>query len=254
MRKKVLIGVALVVLLPVISLGLALFFTMRGLEPMPEGGKDLPGGARAVNDGWTTSYLLPFTGGAALVDCGNDEKGAAILAELKKRSLGADDVKAIFLTHGHADHTAACHLFTKADVYAFPGDVDIAAGTARSKGPLPRFVSMPDEKKIKVTKTLTDGQVVTLGDREIVAFAVPGHTAGSASFLSKGVLLMGDNTQAETTGKLRPAMWLFSDDSNQNKKSLHELAAKLKQRGDAIEAIGCAHSGPLTGASALDAL
>jgi glyoxylase-like metal-dependent hydrolase (beta-lactamase superfamily II) len=253
MRKKVLIGIAVVVLVPVLSLGLGLFLTMRGLEAMPPD-EDLVGDARLVNDGWTVSYMLPYSAGVALVDCGNDEKGAAILEELKKRSLGPDDVKAIFLTHGHADHTAACHLFAKADVYAFPNDVEIAAGNAKSRGPLPRWVGMPPEKKTKVTKTLTDGEIITLGDREVVAFAVPGHTAGSASYFSKGLLMMGDNAQSETTGKLRPAMWLFSDDTDQNKKSLHELAGKIKQRGDKVEIIGCAHSGPLTGAAALEAL
>ena len=89
---------------------------------------------------------------------------------------------------------------------------------------------------------------------EVVAFAVPGHTAGSASYLTKGLLLMGDNAQAETGGALRPAMWLFTDDTDENRKSLHELAGKLRSRGDEIEAIACAHSGPLTGAKALDAL
>ena len=254
MKKKVLIGLALVVLLPVLSLGVGLFLTMRGLSPMPADGQDLAGGARAVSDGFTVSYLLPYAGGVALVDCGNDEKGAAILAELKKRSLGADDVKAIFLTHGHADHTAACHLFTKAEVYAFPADVELAAGNARSRGPLPRWVGMPADKKIKVTKTLTDGEVVTLGDRDVVAFAVPGHTAGSASYFSKGLLMMGDNAQAQTDDALRPAMWLFTDDADQNKRSLHELAGKIHDCGDRVDNIGCAHSGPLTGSKALEAL
>ena len=254
MKKKLLLALAAVVLVPVLSLGLGLFLTMRGLAPMPPDGKDLVGDARAVSDGFTVSYLLPYTGGVVLVDCGNDATGKAILAELKKRSLGPDDVKAIFLTHGHADHTAACHLFGKAEVYAFPGDVALAAGDARSRGPLPRWVGMPPEKKIMVTKTLTDGEVVTLGDREIVAFAVPGHTAGSASYFSKGLLMMGDNAQAETGGALRPAMWLFTDDADENRKSLHELAAKIKQRGDKVEVIGCAHSGPLDGAKALEAL
>ena len=113
---------------------------------------------------------------------------------------------------------------------------------------------MPADKKIKVTKTLTDGEVVTLGDREVVAFAVPGHTAGSASYFSKGLLMMGDNAQAETGGALRPAMWLFTDDADQNRRSLHELAGKIRSRGEKVETIGCAHSGPLTGAKALEAL
>jgi len=250
--KKVLIVLAVVVLLPVLSLAAALFFTMNGLEPVPESGKALAGGAVLVNDGFAAIYLLPANGGLALVDCGDDAKGEVILAELKKRSLTADDVTAVFLTHGHPDHIAACHLFKKAEVYAFPGDVGIAAGTERSKGPLPRFFETPEEKRVKVTKTLTDGETVAVGDRQVVALAVPGHTPGSASYVSGGVLIMGDNAQVESGGALRPAMFLFSDDQGQNKKSLHELAGKLKQKGLQVEMTAYGHSGPSPGMQALD--
>lgn len=249
--KKILLGVAVAVLVPVLALGLTLFMTFRSLEPVPADGQDLPGGARLLNDGFAAFYLLPATGGAALVDCGDDANGAVILAELKKRSLGPADVTAIFLTHGHPDHVAACHLFPNAQVYAFEGDVALAAGTAKSLGPLPRFFATPPEKRIKVTKTLTDGEAVPVGDRQVIAFSVPGHTPGSASFLSGGVLMMGDNATVETSGALRPAMWLFSDDQQQNRKSLGELAAKLQQRGDKVDTIAYGHSGSSKGLTAL---
>jgi glyoxylase-like metal-dependent hydrolase (beta-lactamase superfamily II) len=252
MKKKILLGVVLVILTPVVCMGVALWLTLRGLAPVPEHGKALVGDAQLINDGFAAIYLLPSSGGASLVDCGDDAKGAAILEELKKRSLGPDDVKAIFLTHGHPDHIASCHLFTKAEVYAFAGDVDIAAGKARSRGFLPRMFDTPEEKRIKVTQTLTDGQVVTVGDRQVLAFAVPGHTTGSAVFLSNGLLMMGDNAQVEVEGALRPAMKLFSDDPELNAKSLQELAAKLKQRGDKVEMTAYGHSAPSEGMKALE--
>jgi glyoxylase-like metal-dependent hydrolase (beta-lactamase superfamily II) len=249
--KKVLIGVVLVLLLPPLGVVVGLLLTFRSLESVPAEGKDLAGGARLVNDGFAAFYLLPVTGGAALVDCGDDANGAVILAELKKRSLGPENVQAIFLTHGHPDHIASCHLFPKAEVYGFAGDVGIADGSARSLGPLPRLFSTPEEKRIKVTKTLTDGESVTVGDRQVVAFAVPGHTAGSASYLSGGVLIMGDNANVGKDGSLHPAMWLFSDDPEQNHKSLRELATRLQQRGDKVEMTAYGHSGPSEGIKAL---
>jgi glyoxylase-like metal-dependent hydrolase (beta-lactamase superfamily II) len=227
--------------------------TMHGLEPVPADGRDVAGGARLVNDGWAAFYLLPFTGGAALVDCGDDAKGAAVLAELKKRSLTPDDVKAIFLTHGHPDHIASCHLFTKAEVYGFGADQGIAAGTERSAGPIPRLVATPKEKLVTITKTLTDGETTTLGDRQVIAFAVPGHTRGSAAYLSNGLLMLGDSAQHDHDGSLRAAMWLFTDDPKQNRRSLQALATKLSQRGDKVDMTAYGHSGPSEGMRALAA-
>src|SRR6185295_17919081 len=107
--KKVIFIVLAVILLPVISIAVGLGLTFRGLTPVPEAGADLPGGARLVNDGWAAFVLLPAPGASALIDCGDDPTGKVILEELKKKSLGPDDVKAIFLTHGHPDHIASCH-------------------------------------------------------------------------------------------------------------------------------------------------
>lgn len=253
MIKKVLIALVLLILVPALAVFAFMQFDFRRMEPAPEAGRDLPGGVRLINDGFALSYLLPTGDGAALVDCGDDANGAAILAELKKRSLGPESVKAIFLTHGHPDHTGACHLFPKADVYAFAADQGLAAGTEGSHGPITRLVSGPPEKRVTVTRTLKDGETVTVGDRQVVAFAVPGHTAGSAAYLSGGILFVGDNGGFGKDGELRPAMRLFTDDPEQNRKSLHELAAKLEQRGDKVEVTAYGHSAPSEGMKALAA-
>jgi glyoxylase-like metal-dependent hydrolase (beta-lactamase superfamily II) len=249
---KIVAVVLVVILVPLLGVIYSVVSGYNALEPVPEAGKDVAGGAHLINDGFAAFYLLPANGGAALVDCGNDETGKAVLEELKKKSLTPESVTHIFLTHGHADHTAACHLFPKAEVYAFAGDVDLAAGKAVSKGPLPRFVSNPPEKQIKVTKMLTDGETIDVGDRKVTAFAMPGHTAGSASYFSNGLLMMGDNASYNKKGVMVPAWWWFTDDVPTSSKSIQALAAKLKERGDKVEQIAYAHSGPSDGSKALD--
>ena len=77
-------------------------------------------------------------------------------------------------------------------------------------------------------------------------FAVPGHTKGSAAFLARGVLFMGDSAEATKDGKLAPGHRLFTESPAQNRVSLHELATRLQPSVGEIKAIACAHSGVLT--------
>ena len=127
----------------------------------------------------------------------------------------------------------------------------LAAGQARAKGPLTRFLNTPPEKQIKVTKTLTDGETITVGDLQVTAFAVPGHTTGSASYLSGGVLMMGDSANIGKDGALRPSIWFFSDGQDENRKSLHALATKLEPRKDEVRLMAFGHSNTSEGLKAL---
>jgi glyoxylase-like metal-dependent hydrolase (beta-lactamase superfamily II) len=249
--KRIILAVVAIVLLPVLIIGGNMVLTFSALAPPPDGTKDISAGVTLVNDGFAVFYLLTGSDGAALVDCGDDAAGKVILGELKRKSLTPDDVKAIFLTHGHPDHIASCHLFPKAEVYAFAGDVPLAAGQAHSKGLVPRLFDTPVEKQIKVTKTLADGETVTFGDRQVTAFAMPGHTVGSASYLTGGVLMMGDNAGIGKDGVLRPAMSLFSDDQDENRRSLRTLAAKLEARRGEVTLMAYGHSGTSDGLRAL---
>jgi glyoxylase-like metal-dependent hydrolase (beta-lactamase superfamily II) len=49
-----------------------------------------------------------------LFDAGSDKKGKAIFGELSRVGLGRENVKTIFLTHGHRDHMAGVPLFPNA--------------------------------------------------------------------------------------------------------------------------------------------
>ena len=250
--KKVLLALGAVVLVLIIAAVAMLASIFGGMVPLPDGGKDLPGGVRLIKDGYVSMYLLPGGDGSfGLIDCGNDPKGEALLAELKRQNLEVGAVKTIFLTHGHPDHIAACHLFPTAEVYGFQADEGIANQTQKPKGPLPAIMGFKPALATKMTKMLTDGQVVNVGSLQVKAFAVPGHTAGSASYLAGGVLVMGDNATAESGGALRPAPWLFSDDTAQNQASLRALAKRLVAENDTVLMTAYAHSGPTEGMKVL---
>ncbi len=252
--KKVLIALGVVLLVIIAVVGAIGYSAFGGRKPFIDGA-ELPGGAIAVKDGFVGLFILPSgEKEVALVDTGNDTNGAALLAEFGKRGLTPDSVKAIFLTHGHGDHLGACHLFPHAEVYAFPGDVGLAAGTEAANGMLTKGRKNPPEKTCKVTHPLTDGEAVTVGSLTVRAFATPGHTAGSASYLANEVLYLGDNASAGDDGALKAAVAAFSDDPDQNRRSLVALAKKLNAEAVTVKTLAPAHTGQLDGLAPLNAI
>lgn len=247
--KKALLVVGVLVLLLVGGAGALFGPLFIGMAPLVDGTRLAGAAATTVVDGFSGIFVLDADPGqVALIDCGNDPNGAPILAALKARNLGPDAVKAIFLTHGHPDHVAGCHLFPRAEIYAFAADVKLASGEERPKGPLPSKFDLPREKAAKVTKTLNDGETIAVGSLEVKAYAVPGHTAGSAAFLSKCVLYLGDNAGGRSNGKgVRPAPWVFSDDTAQNLAELKKLHARLKAENAEVKTLAFSHTGPLEG-------
>lgn len=191
-------------------------------------------GVETVKDGFVNVFILDAgEGKVALVNAGHDATGKALLAALSKRGLSESSVAAIFLTHGHSDHTAACHLFPGADVYAMKEEVGLVGDAA------------------KVNHPLDDGSVSTVGDLKVEAFSVPGHTAGSAVYLAHGVLFFGDSAGASKDGQVMKAVRLFSKSSSQNVASLKALAAKLAPRKAEIRAMAFGHTGSLVGLNPL---
>ncbi len=248
--KRVLKIVCLVVLVPVLAIVGLLVATFAGTPPIPDG-MDLPGGARVVKDGYVSVFVLPAGPDAvALIDAGNDRQGGSIRRELSRRGLGPEAVKAIFLTHGHPDHVSACHLFPQAAVLALPGDIDLAEGRSAAASLIGNIMGRQD-RQVHVTRPLRDGETVTVGDLAVEVFAVPGHTAGSAAYLTRGVLFLGDSADARRDGSMAGSKRIVSDDRDQNRASLQSLAQKLKGRAAEIQVLAFAHSGVLTGFSPL---
>jgi glyoxylase-like metal-dependent hydrolase (beta-lactamase superfamily II) len=181
----------------------------------------------------------------ALVDAGNDKNGTAILAELARRRLNPDSVSAILITHGHPDHTATIPLFPKAELITLDREVALVEGREGAHGPLPRLMPVT-ATGVKVTHPVKDGETIPLGETEARVFAVPGHTAGSAAYLIKGVLFLGDAADRGRSGDVQGAPWVFTDNQAQDRASLVGLNDRLAADHVPVTALVFAHSGVLT--------
>jgi glyoxylase-like metal-dependent hydrolase (beta-lactamase superfamily II) len=175
-------------------------------------------------------YIITLAdGGVALVDAGNDPEGKAILSALKQRGLGAADVRAVFVTHAHGDHAGAARAFPNAEVLALEADaVMLRRGGIATRG-------------------LVDGERGRLAGTAFEAFALPGHTAGSAAFLIEGVLFLGDAAASTSESALAPNDFAYTADTGQNHRSLRALAERLGPRRDEIHYIAFGHQGPVKG-------
>jgi glyoxylase-like metal-dependent hydrolase (beta-lactamase superfamily II) len=207
----------------------------------------LAGGVKELADGFVNVFLVQSgPEEVVLFDCGNDREATVIRAELVRLGLGAAAVKAIFLTHGHRDHLGGCRAFPEASLHALEEERDLVEGRAAPRGPLgPSLAGRAGDRAIPVSEPLADGQLVSVGSVSVQAFALPGHTRGSAAYLVNGVLLLGDAATASREGGIRPAEWAFSEDRAAAIASLRALAARLEAGPVDVQAVAFSHSGPL---------
>ena len=226
--KRALLWAGIVLATLLVVAGAAFYSAFGNNSKVTEG--PIVDGVETVKDGFVNAFVLDAgPGKVVLVDSGNDKAGKAVLASLARKNLTPAAVAAVFLTHGHPDHTAGCRLFPGAQVYAMEADVPLLTETVNSPRPL------------------KDGDVVTVGDLRVEAFSVPGHTPGSAVYLARGVLFFGDSAGASKSGDVMKAVRIFSKDSALNVASLKALAARLRPREAEIKALAFGHTGSLEG-------
>jgi hydroxyacylglutathione hydrolase len=232
--KRILKWVGIVILILAALAGMVWYTAFANNSPIVDG--EMAPGVRTVKDGYVSAVMLDAGAGkVALIDAGHDSSGKALLSALAQRGLAPDAVAAIFLTHGHPDHTAACKVFPGAQIYALAADVALIGDAATVGHPL------------------HDGDIVQIGNLRVETFAVPGHTPGSAVYLADGVLFFGDSAGASSEGKVMKAVRFFSKDSAENVASLKALTTRLQPRASEIKTLAFAHTGPLAGFAPIEA-
>lgn len=249
MKKLKIAGIVLGIVVVVVAVaGYALFGGLQG----PTGGPSLGAGIDRVQAGYSTAYVLDAGNGQfALIDAGADDKGTALIQDLQARHAGPDAVTAILLTHAHPDHIAALALFPKATIYALKAEVPFAAGKEPYKAPLFKLFGGTNKTPFNVTHPLDDGENFMVGNLQVVVYAVPGHTEGSAAYLTEGVLFAGDSVQIGSNQQIIGPSMIFSTDRAQGEASLKHLGQELEPHAAEVNFIATGHTGTVAGLAPL---
>ncbi|MEV0480287.1 MBL fold metallo-hydrolase [Streptomyces sp. NPDC050508] len=176
-------------------------------------------GVHRLGDHVVNFYLIEDPDGLVLVDAGTP----AHLPQLRTLLAGLDrslgDVRAVLLTHGHADHTGLAHALQEAgaDLWIHERDAVILRDGPRSgmrhakpeRSMLPYLLRRPSALAVPL-RMARDGAFTAPGvpgarvfdaDRVLKevpgaprAVVLPGHTPGSAAyvFADRGLLFTGD--------------------------------------------------------------
>ena len=113
-----------------------------------------------------SSHLIDTGDGLILIDTGYAETADVIVESVTDLGFDIKEVKYIMHSHGHGDHTN--------------GTPKLLALTGAET-----FLGQEDEKYISGWKPdhfYRDGQVISLGNTDILCLATPGHTEGTYSF------------------------------------------------------------------------
>ena len=119
-----------------------------------------------------------------LIDSGVETAAPLILDNIRKLGLDPRDVGYLLMSHEHFDHVgahAAIVEATGAKVVASPEAAKVlASGTVSPADPQASI--HPEMAPVKVSRIAADGEILTLGGKDITAHLTPGHTPGAMSW------------------------------------------------------------------------
>ncbi len=163
-------------------------------------------------DPYSCNMYLVKGRAAVLIDAGTGYDSKNTISQIWE-ALDGIRLKAVFLTHCHADHTGGLHDILE----EFGCPAYISQSEARVLSEADRRVSFADglgvDLKPADCKTFMPDDVFNLGDHVLEVVPTPGHTAGSVCFFDRRTsdLFSGDTVFANGYGRVDLPTGNYSD-------------------------------------------
>ena len=179
--------------------------------------------------------LGPFQTNCYVLGCKETQKGVVIdpgfepeviLSTVEKERL---EVDLVLLTHGHVDHVSAVGAVAsalKADVVIHEDDAPLYKAAPR----MAMVFGITADEPPDPTRTITDGDVVEVGNLKLKTIHTPGHSPGSVSFLVEGhnLLFSGDTLFYRGIGRTDFPGGSFSEISRSIRNRLYSLNGTIE--------------------------
>jgi hydroxyacylglutathione hydrolase len=218
-----------------------------------------PGSTVALSGGPNRSmiYLARVAGGVIVIDLGWWGGERSIRRALYRLGASPGDVTDVFITHSHRDHVGAWRLVRGSRFHLAAAEHPAFVGERRHRGWIPRTAEMLKRSALPrrgdvAVRTFSRDTAFAFGADTLYAFPVPGHTVGSAAYVFRGTLFLGDAATYTRWGGFAPARRGFSDDPGTAARNLQALWARLPRQ--AVRHVCTAHAkcSPLTAAFLAD--
>jgi len=150
-----------------------------------------------------SSYLIPHSDGALLVESGPGSTTAALQKGLEMHGMKVADLSHVLLTHIHLDHAGAAGWLAQQGVQVCVHPVGaphmlnpaklITSATRIYKDKMDqlwgKFLAVPEDKLI----ILEDGQKISIGGLDITAIHTPGHAEHHIAYgIEDDIVFTGD--------------------------------------------------------------
>ncbi len=133
------------------------------------------------------AYAVETSDGLVLVDSGLEASAATLTSQLASLRLDVGRLRAILLTHVHADHSLGAQRLrgqTGAKIYAGSGDcAPLREGKPRDAIFSTYYMPEVPTHPTTVDVELKGGEQLEFGDTRFEVIATPGHTPGSVCYL-----------------------------------------------------------------------
>ncbi len=130
-------------------------------------------------------FLITAPTGDVLIDGGVPADAPLIEANIRSLGINLHDIKWILNSHAHCDHAGGIAQLAHdigAQVIAGVADTSLLARGGHDD---PEYGDKLVFPPVHVTRTVTDGESLHLGDLVLTAHATPGHTRGNTTWAWK---------------------------------------------------------------------